>query len=171
MTVETGLLTSICAVLDLILYLAVVRPLSTLNYASRSSLTPTLTMTPASARQPTGLHLLFNLALSKLYALSLLAALAARHAWRAPSAAAAAARNSLPHGLQARPDPRASWAPPLPSSSRGSDSSGFASGGTGMGSVAVGSDAVVDVEAQRVESEQKRERCSWLGGRLARVPM
>ena len=132
-------------------------------------------MTSASVRQPTGLHLLFNLALSKLYALSLHAALAARHAWRTPSAATAtataAARNSLPHGLQARPDPRASWAPPLPSSLRGSDSSGSASGGTGMGSVAVGSDADTDVEAQRVESEQKRERCSWLGGRLARVPM
>ena len=51
------------------------------------------------------MHLLFNLVLSKLYCLSLLTSLNSRHVWLT------AAPTVTPHGLQSRPDPRASWTP------------------------------------------------------------
>jgi hypothetical protein len=54
MTVQTGMVTSLCAIVDLILYLC----------------------------DPTGLHLLFNMPLSKLYTNSLMSSLNTRGRWR-----------------------------------------------------------------------------------------
>ena len=59
-TVQTGLITSVWAIVDLIVFLSIVRARL---YPGRPSLILLL--------QPTGIHLIFNFPLSKLYSTSL----------------------------------------------------------------------------------------------------
>lgn len=72
-TVQTGMITAICAVIDLIAFLASVS-LVLFRVEALLAYSPML--------QPSGLHLVFNLPLSKLYANSLMSSLNSRAGWK-----------------------------------------------------------------------------------------
>ena len=74
-TVQTGLITALCAIINLILFLIFVRPIP-------SSFNLSFLNTLLSSHQPTGLHLIFNLPLSKLYTNSLMSSLNSRSGWQ-----------------------------------------------------------------------------------------
>ncbi|OSD07500.1 hypothetical protein PYCCODRAFT_619779 [Trametes coccinea BRFM310] len=79
MTVQTGLVTALCAIIDLILFLAT----------------------------PAGLHLIFNLPLSKLYTNSLMSSLNTRHGWQYDSSQVlSSASQSREHSRGVMPMPR-----------------------------------------------------------------
>lgn len=73
-TVQTGMITAICAIIDLVLFLASVSSGQTVCGSK-----DLLTFTPT---QPSGLHLIFNLPLSKLYTNSLMSSLNSRMGWK-----------------------------------------------------------------------------------------
>ncbi|KAI3612702.1 hypothetical protein WG66_014760 [Moniliophthora roreri] len=72
MTVQTGLTTSVCAIVDLVFFL--VNVCIMFPFSSPSDSFPILT----SSYQPTGLHLIFNFPLAKLYTVSLMSSLNSR---------------------------------------------------------------------------------------------
>ncbi|PBK84706.1 hypothetical protein ARMGADRAFT_1169928 [Armillaria gallica] len=76
-TVQTGLITSLCALVDLITYLSLVMLILLVIYSTRPR-----------ALQPTGIHLIFNLPLSKLYTNSLMSSLNSREPGQEPAASA-----------------------------------------------------------------------------------
>ena len=76
-TVQTGLITALCAIIDLVLFLVSVSPRVHLPPASRVD----RPLPPLLSPQPTGLHLIFNLPLAKLYTNSLLSSLNSRALW------------------------------------------------------------------------------------------
>ncbi|KAI0712519.1 hypothetical protein C8Q76DRAFT_488332 [Earliella scabrosa] len=75
LTVQTGLITALCAIIDLVLFLA----------------------------SPTGLHLIFNLPLSKLYTNSLMSSLNSRQGWQYDSSGGASQNVSQQHAGIQRP--------------------------------------------------------------------
>ncbi|KAK7049318.1 hypothetical protein VNI00_005919 [Paramarasmius palmivorus] len=79
MTIQTGVLTSLCALVDLVMFLTDVRDEEI--FSNTNLITNVLASPSFYIPQPTGLHLIFNFPLAKLYTNTLMSSLNSRSGW------------------------------------------------------------------------------------------